>query len=161
MRMDKSTRNIVAGALLAAVALGLVFFLASCGEEGETSPEVTLGETIYVEGTNGQGDRITRTTEMGVLGQAGCRSCHGEDAEGRSIHTALGDYDAPDIRWSVISHPFPNDEGGLDPAYDPTTFARAVRDGIDSGGGDLDPVMPHWDLTDQEVDALIAYLQTL
>ena len=134
---------------------------AGCGSQSEASADVTLGETIYVEGTDAQGTQLTHTTEAGVLSQAGCYACHGADGKGRSIDTKLGHFDAPDIRWSVISQPIPNDEGGVDPAYDPALFARAVREGLDSGGGQLEPVMPRWQLTDAEMNALIAYLQTL
>jgi cytochrome c oxidase subunit II len=51
--------------------------------------------------------------------------------------------------------------GETEPPYDPTTFARAVREGIGSDGDELEPIMPRWELTDPQVQALIAYLQTL
>jgi cytochrome c oxidase subunit II len=161
MRMKVKTRRTLCGGILAVVLLGVLVLVAACGAESEASADVAMGETIFVEGTDALGTQITRTTEAGILSQTGCFACHGTDAKGRSIDTKLGQFDTPDIRWSVISQPFPNDEGGTDPAYDPTSFANAVREGIDSGGGQLDPVMPRWQLTDPEVNALIAYLQTL
>jgi mono/diheme cytochrome c family protein len=161
MRATAWTRRIVWGGLLAVVLLGVLVMVAACGAESEASAALTLGETIYVEGTGAAGTQITRTTDAGILSQTGCFACHGTDGKGRSIDTKVGQFDVPDIRWSVISQPFPNDEGGTDPAYDPASFASAVREGIDSGGGDLEPVMPHWQLTDPEIDALIAYLQSL
>jgi hypothetical protein len=51
--------------------------------------------------------------------------------------------------------------GETEPAYDPSTFARAVRDGVGSDGDELDSVMPRWQLTDPEVKGLIAFLETL
>jgi cytochrome c oxidase subunit II len=161
MRTKVRTRRILFGGFIAVVLLGVLVVVAACGAESETSADVALGETIYVEGTDADGTQITRTTEAGILSQSGCFACHGTDGKGRSIDTKVGKFDAPDIRWSVISQPIPNGEGGTDPAYDPTKFASAVREGIDSGGGQLDPVMPRWQLTDPEVNALIAYLQTL
>jgi cytochrome c oxidase subunit II len=161
MRMNVRTRRTLCGGILAVVLLGVLVLAAACGAESEASPDAAMGETIFVEGTDAMGTLITRTTEAGILSQTGCFACHGTDAKGRSIDTKLGKFDVPDIRWSVISQPIPNDQGGADPAYDPTTFARAVREGIDSGGGHLDPVMPRWQVTDPEVNALIAYLQTL
>jgi cytochrome c oxidase subunit II len=160
MRITGRTRRILSGGLFAAVLVGVLVLVAACGAESQASADVTLGETIYVEGTDAAGTQITRTTEAGILSQAGCYACHGADAKGRSFDTALGHFDAPDIRWSVISQPIPNDEGGTDPAYDPTLFARALRQGLDSSGGQLEPVMPRWQVTDPEVNALIAYLQT-
>ncbi len=161
MRTGVISIRILLGGLVAVLVVGVLVMAAACGSESEASADVALGETIYVEGTDVQGTQITRTTEAGILSQTGCFACHGTDGKGRSIDTKVGQFDTPDIRWSVISQPFPNDEGGTDPAYDPTSFANAVREGIDSGGGQLDPVMPRWQLTDPEVNALIAYLQTL
>jgi cytochrome c oxidase subunit II len=161
MRAKVRTRRILFAGCFAAILVSTLVMVAGCGSQGEVSADVTLGETLYVEGTNTQGAQITHTTEAGVLSQAGCFACHGADGKGRSIDTKLGHFDAPDIRWSVISQPIPNDEGGTDPAYDPALFARAVREGLDSGGGQLEPVMPRWQVTDPEVNALIAYLQTL
>ena len=159
MRMGVIPRRILYGGLV--VVVGVLVMVAACGSESETPADVALGETIYVEGTDAEGTQITRTTEEGILSQTGCFACHGTDAQGRSIDTKVGQFDTPDIRWSVISQPFPNDEGGTDPAYDPAGFAKAVREGIDSGGGQLEPVMPRWQLADPAVNALIAYLQTL
>jgi cytochrome c oxidase subunit II len=155
------TRRILLGGCVAAILIGALAMAAGCGSQSEASADATLGETIYVEGTDAQGTQLTHTTEAGVLSQAGCYACHGADGKGRSIDTKLGQFDTPDIRWSVISQPIPNDEGGVDPAYDPALFSRAVREGLDSGGGQLEPVMPRWQLTDVEMNALIAYLQTL
>jgi cytochrome c oxidase subunit 2 len=161
MRIGVKPRRILFVGLAAVLVVGVVAMVAACGAESETPADVALGETIYVEGTDAEGTPIARTTEAGILAQTGCFGCHGTDAKGRSIDTKLGEFDTPDIRWSVISQPFPNDEGGTDPAYNPASFAKAVREGIDSGGGQLDPVMPRWEMTDPEVNAVIAYLQTL
>jgi mono/diheme cytochrome c family protein len=161
MRTNVWTKRTVWGGLLAVVLLGVLVMVAACGGESEASAELTLGETIFVEGTDAQGTQIARTTDAGILSQTGCYACHGADGKGRAIDTKLGHFDVPDIRWSVIGQPFPNDEGGMDPAYDPATFAKAVREGLDSGGGELEPVMPHWQLTDPEMSALLAYLQSL
>ena len=45
----------------------------------------------------------------------------------------MGEVDVPDIRWSTLSQPMQSPEGGMEPPYDPTTFARAVRVGSFSG----------------------------
>jgi hypothetical protein len=161
MRIEGIPRRILFGGLAAVVVVGVLVMVTACGAESETSPDVALGESIYTDGRNAEGTLIPRTTEAGILSQTGCFACHGTDAKGRHISTNVGEFDTPDIRWSVISQPFPNDEGGTDPAYDPAGFAKAVREGTDSGGGQLDPVMPRWQVTDPEAGALIAYLQTL
>ncbi|MCL5734314.1 MAG: cytochrome c [Actinobacteria bacterium] len=154
------TRKTLYVGFAAAALLGGLLVAAACGSESGTSADVALGETIYVEGTDAQGAQITHTTEAGILSQAGCYACHGTDGKGRSIDTKLGQFDAPDIRWSVIGQPMQTN-GVTEPPYDATTFARALRDGVGSDGDQLEPVMPRWQLTDAEVNALIAYLKTL
>ncbi len=47
------------------------------------------------------------------------------------------------------------------PAYTEETLKRAIREGIDSNGRPLDPLMPRYPLNDRELDHLIAYLKTL
>jgi cytochrome c oxidase subunit 2 len=178
MRMKMRTGKIVGGAFLVVVLLAVLVFAAACGgtttsssstastpggssSTGGAAGDVSLGKTVWVNGTDAKGAQITRTTDMGVLGKDGCVACHGTDAKGKAITTSLGKIDAPDIRWSVISQPIKKDDGSTDPAYDATKFAGAVRDGTDSAGGTLDKAMPRWQVTDEEVNGLIAYLKTL
>ncbi|MCL5735350.1 MAG: hypothetical protein M1274_07125 [Actinobacteria bacterium] len=51
--------------------------------------------------------------------------------------------------------------GETDPSYDATTFASAVRDGIGADGDQIESVMHRWQLTDSQVQGLIAYLARL
>ncbi len=47
------------------------------------------------------------------------------------------------------------------PAYSDETLARAIRDGVDAAGNALDPLMPRYQMSDDEIAALIAYLKTV
>jgi hypothetical protein len=49
----------------------------------------------------------------------------------------------------------------LRPAYTPETLAAAVREGRDSAGRALDPLMPRYSLSDEEMAGLTAYLRGL
>ena len=80
-----------------------------------------------------------------------CSACHGANgAGGLKIGTAT----SADLRWP-----------SLGPTYnsDTSLIARAILDGKDQDGQDLDPVMPRWSgkLSDQDISNIIAYLETL
>ncbi len=47
------------------------------------------------------------------------------------------------------------------PPYDDASLARALRNGIDVTGREMDPGMPRYALDDGEMSALVAYLRTL
>ena len=47
------------------------------------------------------------------------------------------------------------------PRYDEESFKQAVTQGIDPGGDALDPLMPRWQMSDQELNDLITYLKRL
>jgi hypothetical protein len=70
----------------------------------------------------------------------------------------MGQIEPPDIRWSTLTAP-PTEPG--DVAFDPDSFFRAVTQGIDPTGVTLKTIMPRWQLTRAESDAIIAYLKTL
>lgn len=79
-----------------------------------------------------------------------CASCHGANAAGG---IKLGSATSADLRWNHLG-----------PMYhdDPALIRRAILTGKDEAGKDLNPVMPHWQgqLTDEQVNAIIAYLKT-
>ncbi len=122
-----------------------------------STPEV-LGERIYTTGRDESGNVIPRTAHM-MFGAATCAHCHGSDAKGRTVRYMMGSFETPDIRWGALSRPTEEDDGTIEPAYDPTTFGRAVTQGIDSAGETLKAPMPQWDLTTAQIEALIAYLK--
>lgn len=158
----------------AVLALTATLLLSACGGTGSTTntsglgssslttgtSDVALGKVIFLTGADQNGRAIPRSGGIGMMGSGGCITCHGPDGKGGTI-SMMGTYQVPDIRWSTLSQPMKSSEGGTEPPYDPTTFARAVRDGIGSDGDHLESVMPRWQLTDPQVDGLIAYLKTL
>jgi mono/diheme cytochrome c family protein len=86
-----------------------------------------------------------------TLFQANCVTCHGKDAAGGN---KVGDATAPDIRWTAIGDQFKND---------PVLLRRAILNGKDEDGNDLDDAMPNFEgkLTNAQADDIVAYLQTL
>ena len=117
-----------------------------------------LGERIFQTGTGANGRGIARSGVTGMMESViACASCHGSDARGRTLTMMMGQIDVPDIRWSTLTAP-PTDPG--DKAFDPDSFFLAVTQGVDPTGATLKLLMPRWQLTRAESDAVIEYLKT-
>jgi len=86
-----------------------------------------------------------------ALFEANCASCHGTNGAGGM---ALGNVTSADLRQSSLGPKYGNDVSLL---------SRAILEGKNSSGKDLDPVMTRWKdkLSDQEVSTIVAYLATL
>jgi cytochrome c oxidase subunit 2 len=125
-----------------------------------SSAPSSLGESIYVYGADLSGNPIPRSGGLGMMGGQSCPQCHGADGRGGTVTMMMQRFDTPDIRWSTLSQPMQMG-GEAEPAYDAATFARAVREGVGSDGDELESPMPRWQLSDPQMEALIAYLMTL
>ncbi len=97
---------------------------------------------------NGNGNPSSGRTGGGYLT---CASCHGADGRG-GVHTMMGmqTMNAPDIRWSALKNEF-----------DAEKFRLAVTKGQDPDGTQLKQDMPRWNLSNEDLADLIAYLKTL
>lgn len=123
----------------------------------------SLGERIFLSGTDTNGNVIPRSTPSMynmMFGQAGCAGCHGRDGRGGTVGAMMGSFRTPDIRWSALTSAR-DPEGRLQTPFDEATFARAVRDGIDPEGDKVKAPMPQWRLTEAETAALVVYLKGL
>lgn len=129
-----------------ASSLGRSIFESGVGEDGPVPRSVGRGR--------GQGGM------MGEMMGGGCADCHGSDGAGGELWMMGGGIEVPDIRYGTLSAPHVED-GERHEAWDDEDIARAVRTGVEPDGDTLRPPMPRWDLTDREVDALIAYLKEL
>lgn len=80
-----------------------------------------------------------------------CAACHGSQARG-GVYTLMGmrAVEAPDIRWSTLQDEF-----------DLETFRLAMTQGQDPNGTQLDPDMPRWQMSNDDLADLIAYLKIL
>lgn len=121
------------------------------------------GERLFLTGRDANGTAIPRLNRsmagMMVTG-GGCADCHGPDGRGRTVNAMMGSFETPDIRWSTLSSP-QDPEGQPQTPFDEAIFGHAVRDGVDPEGQRLKSPMRRWQVTDQEVQDLIAYLKTL
>ena len=117
----------------------------------------TNGERIYFTATSERGASITYTggpASSGWMmgnGRLACASCHGPNGRGGVHRMGMNQVmDAKDIRWSVLQGEFDLDK-----------FRLAVVKGQDPDGTQLKPDMPRWNIGNDDLADLIAYLKTL
>lgn len=125
-----------------------------------SAASISNGRSIYLYATSDSGSSVTYTdgpnTMMG--GRLSCATCHGANGYGGTFYVMMGSYHAPNITWPVLSGPDPDMQH---PPYTVTTLQRAITEGIDPGGSPLDYPMPHWQMSQSDLNDLIAYLMTL
>lgn len=140
------------------------------GDAAQAAERVALGQRIYRDGTGvaGQPLKALGAAQTALTGKdAACATCHRRSGYGTSegkfvIRPIIGPallqqqtvpVHAPRVRARVgVSQR---------PPYDETSLARAIRGGLDATGKPLDPVMPRYALSDEEMKALSAYLFSL
>lgn len=106
----------------------------------------TGGAAIYQTGTGRSGRQIVGRLpgQLSLQGDAvACAGCHGAEGKGGGE--------------SFIKAPALAARNDVSRA----AFARAVTQGMGQDGRLRDPMMPRFDLADDEIDALLTYLQTL
>jgi len=163
-------------ALLAAMIGGFPALAASPPAGNASATDIAAGQRMYREGLLPSGESV-RATAVGDVAissaHATCMSCHRRSGLGsvegnEVVPPVVGPilYDTGDPRTDAFKRNLGRmasngPDSTLRPAYDDTTLARAIREGIDPGGRRLDPLMPRYDLSDAQVAQLIAYLKTL
>ena len=156
--MNKRNQVVISGFL----PVIFVLLLTACGSR--TQPSGTAwgvgafdsnGKRIYFTATSERGTLITYTggPATGMMmggGQLACASCHGPDGQGGVHIMHMQTMDAPDIRWSVLQDEFTAEK-----------FRLAVMEGQDPDGTQLNPDVPLWNISDDDLVDLIAFLKTL
>ena len=153
---------IATGALAAQPAVSFAADLADGTAARGLSAAEVRGKALYQTGKSARGNEITATIAGEIELSAtlySCGQCHGADGRGRLEGGVL----VPEIRWSRLTapHGVPTYLGGLRPSYAKTDVERAVRDGVDSAGTPLDPLMPRYAIGEDDLADLMAYLRVL
>ncbi|MFY9608550.1 MAG: ABC transporter substrate-binding protein [Blastocatellia bacterium] len=101
------------------------------------------------------GDPPTETS--GAL--MACANCHGEDGKGKPE----GGVVPSDITWEALTKPYgvTHSSGRTHPLYTEKLLVRAVCMGIDPAGNKLHVAMPRFQMSREDIHALIAYLKRL
>ncbi len=151
--------------------LCLLLFATAVNADAKDKPQpvatnLELGRQLYMDGMLPSGKTIAGRVrgDIELTGkQVICGTCHRKSGMGSSE----GDQVIPALAGSMLFKPLrlPTSSNPLAPtqrpAYTEETLKRAIRDGIDSNGIPLDPLMPRYPLSDQELDLVIGYLKTL
>jgi mono/diheme cytochrome c family protein len=120
---------------------------ASPSTASSNTASAQLGAQIFSTGKGADGAPVAVSAGAG----GPCARCHGADAKG-----AVG----PDIRWSVLTGTASSSHSPRFTLSDEAAFATAVTTG-NAAGNELRPMMPHFQLTPEQISALVAYLKTL
>jgi len=135
--------------------------LGIAGPEALLSEDATNGEYVFKTGYNIDGQPIPFEGGPAWLYMhgGGCAACHGVDGVGGQL-VMMSDQIPPNIQYSHLIEE-EHEEGEEHPPYDDDLIARAIREGLNPAGEELNEVMPRWTLSDKDMTDLIDYLKTL
>lgn len=126
------------------------------------------GEQIYFTSSDKQGNRIRYTGGPNFGGMMmgsylTCAACHGPDAHGGQHVMHMQTMDAPPIYYSALTSMKVEDSGGTQTpgGYTLEDFRKEVVGGTDVNGEPLEADMPHWQMSDQDLADLFAFLKTI
>ncbi len=151
-------------------AIGVSFLLlcqlGQAAESLDADQRYQAGKKIYTEGMLPSGEYISAVIngDIKVSGdQLICESCHRRSGmgtlEGQQVVPAIaGHVLFSDLQLPTSQHPSTPIQR---PAYTRETLKLAVTQGIDANGRILDPFMPRYNMSDEDLDSLIVYLNQL
>jgi len=151
-------------AIIAAIAL-IAYFVGSALRLGSTpateTPEQSAGplqsngQDIYFTGVDDQGLPVIYTdgTAWYKVHDGGCVQCHGPDGKGE-LPVAIGQAAPPSIQWPALTS-----RGTLE--YTEADVKRALTEGIGANGKPLATDMPRYQLSERDLNDLIAFMKTL
>ncbi len=118
----------------------------------------TNGERIYFTSTSNSGEPIISWIGSMTMrgGMISCATCHGADGRGGQGRMMMWTFNAPDIRYSTLTG-----VRGNETPYTDELIKRAITQGVDADGKRLEPPMPVWQMSDSDLNDLLAYLKTL
>lgn len=134
--------------LVLVLVAALVLAAGCAGDAGEES----LGERIYERGVGTDGSPIDHTDAPDLENRSSCAVCHGEEGGGRALEEYRGpNATAPSVKFRDLA----------DRGYNETEIRRAITRGVSSDGHRLGRYMPRWNMSKEEMDALVTYLRDL
>ncbi len=124
------------------------------------------GQRIYFTATDQSGQAIPYTggPEFGGMMMGSyltCAACHANDGHGGTHYMHMQVMDAPAINYGGLVEIKKKDSGTAPNGYTPNDFRAAVVEGRDTAGEPLNQDMPRWQMSDQDLADLLAFLKTL
>lgn len=127
-----------------------------------SSNEASLanGRSIYFNGVSLKGGRIVYSGVQGMMmgGALSCATCHGQDGHGGQVFFMMRSYDIPNITWADLTGPDPDMDH---PPYTEETVKRAITQGLEPGGDQLEYPMPRWQMSEGDLNDLVSFIKTL
>lgn len=148
---------------LRAGSLVLMLIVSNLALALDLSPTELAGKRLYREGLSSSDAQVSaRVGAADMLVPASvvpCGSCHGADGLGR----AEGGVRPPALSWQrlALGQGLRSTNGRAYPAYTEASLARAIQEGRDPAGNQLDPAMPRFVLSMGDQRNLTAYLKRL
>lgn len=110
------------------------------------------GESIYFAAVGNDGPIPFEDGPFWLRRHGGsCASCHGSDGQG-GLPIMMSSTKAPAITYKSLTQ---KEE------FTDKLIKRAITQGLDEAGKPLDPIMPRWEMSNQDLDDLIDFLKTL
>jgi hypothetical protein len=123
------------------------------------------GEKIYLTSVDEDGNLILPTSApgafthmMSMMRPLACVHCHGINGKGGFIFP--DGTESADIRWEHLTSKEEAEEEGH-PPYTEETIREAITDGVNPAGEQLSVYMPRWQMSERDLNDLIAYLKKL
>lgn len=123
------------------------------------------GKALFLRGVTSSGaPMVGRLGLEGVKltgSGAACARCHGPRGRGTGEGGGLALNIQASRLFAPVSTATPGSGRWARPAYDDTSLTEALRRGVSSSGRELDAEMPRFELPEQELADLLAYLHRL
>jgi ABC-type branched-subunit amino acid transport system substrate-binding protein len=145
------------------LASALLLAAASLAQDGALSDAERRGREIYFTGVSPSGQPIIAyfgAARNALPAEAlTCGNCHGHDGRGRPEGGML----PPNITWRYLTKSYGHEHanGTRHAPFTEAGIKHFLRTGVYPGGSRGDPAMPTFDLSDRDIDDLLAFLKRL
>jgi len=117
------------------------------------------GKLIYTTGESQSSRIITAAVSRSAAPASAsilpCIQCHGADGRGIGVIS-------PDVNWGALTSPAGHEHlQRTHGPFDDRSLRVAIIDGVDPAGNELEATMPRYQMTDEDLADLIAYLKRI